>query len=187
MTAVGELDREIRRARGKIGGRLYAVFIDFKQAFDRASREVILGRVRELGVGWKIERLLGAILQEDTVGIHDGVREIGEVRQTTGVAQGDCLSPLLFAILVGGIVGAIREEAGSVKVLMYADDLVIYGERVGAVQLAVRALQGFCEGKGLVVNQGKTKAMKFRGGGGQTGKRGQAVDAGRGGGICQQV
>jgi len=118
-----------------------------------------------MGVGWKLRRLLKGILQEDEVVVFNGIRELDPLTQTTGVAQGDCLSSLLFVLLLAELPREIAKEVRSVQVLLYADDLVIYGERRIAVQMAVNALEKFCQGKGLHINEEKTVAMKFRGGG----------------------
>jgi len=42
--------------------------------------------------------LLATILQENSISIQDGVAELRRFTQTTGVSQGDNLSPQLFSI-----------------------------------------------------------------------------------------
>jgi len=149
----------------KAGGAVYAVFVDFKAAFDRASRQAIFRIVRQLEAGVKLQRLLLEILQEDQVIIFNGENELAPIQQTTGLAQGDCLSPLLFVLLLAEFPRLLREEVRSVRVTLYADDVVLYGTSRAAVQLAIRVLERFCQGKGLVVNEEKTVGVKFRRGG----------------------
>jgi hypothetical protein len=109
--------------------------------------------------------LLAAILQENKVTIEDGVTELPPFAQTTGLAQGDNLSPLLFSVLLKDLPGLIRGPRELVKVLMYADDLVVYGESRFQVQQAIARLNSAIPSLGLTINEAKTEAIKFRRGG----------------------
>ena len=52
---------------------LYAVFIDSSAAFDTGSRSLCLEKFAKARVGPRILRLLGSILQENSITIDDGV------------------------------------------------------------------------------------------------------------------
>ena len=172
MTAVRELLGTLEGAWMGGGLPVYAMFVDFRAAFDRASRSAILGIVEELGAGVNLRGLLWEILQRDEIVIFTEDKELEPLWQTTGVAQGYCLNPLLFILLLSEFPRALQKEVRSVSVILYADDLVLYGEKRPAVQEAVRVLEQFCKGKGLYINEEKTVAVKFRGGArirGQTG------------------
>ena len=73
---------------------LYAVFVDYKAAFDTVPRTRILEKLARAGVGGKMFNLIMETLQEGDVAIEDGVSELAPFRQCTGVAQGDNHSPL---------------------------------------------------------------------------------------------
>ena len=165
MSAVGELMAGVEGAWMAGGQPIYRVFVDFRAAFDRASREAIAHIVDGLVAGRRLRSLVREVLREDLVTVVDGDRVMGSITQTTGVAQGDCLSPLLFVLLLGGFPRELREEVRSVRVVCYADDVVLFGKHRQAVQIALRTLEKFCVGKGLVINREKTVAVKFRRGG----------------------
>ena len=48
------------------------------------------------------------------------------------------------------------------RVVCYADDVVLFGNHKQAVQIALRTLERFFVGKGLAINREMTVAVKFR-------------------------
>ena len=59
--------------------------------------------------------------------------------------------------------GLFTDEVNpNVPMLMYADDIVIVGDRIGDVQKILDCLDMYCEKWGLSVNKEKTKLMVFR-------------------------
>lgn len=120
-TLMNDIERYMRR-----GLFTYAVFVDFRAAFDMAPRDLVLQKLAHAGVPENILALLLAILQGNSVIVEDGVSELPAFVQTTGVAQGDNLSPLLFTVLTSHLPAILQGRHSQVKVLMYADDLVLY-------------------------------------------------------------
>ena len=83
-------------AKKKNGPPLFAVFVDFRAAFDTGSRTLVLLRLAQAGVSPRLLSPIIAILGENSIRIDDGIA-LGEgIPQTSGYAQGDNLSPLLF-------------------------------------------------------------------------------------------
>lgn len=97
--------------------------------------------------------------------VYDGVRLLPPFIQTTGVAQGDNLSPLLFSVLLADFPALISSKHPLVKVLLYADDIVMYSHSRVHLQSSLRTLAEYVETSSLTVNTSKTQAMKFRKGG----------------------
>jgi len=66
-----------------------------------------------------------------------------------------------------------RGKIGERKVytLTYADDIVLMADREGEMRSMVGRLEGYLDEKGLELNVGKTKIMKFRKGGGRLARR----------------
>lgn len=87
-----------------------------------------------------------------------------------GVRQGCPLSPLLFNILISNV----EEVLGKIKwggislggkkfyTLAYADDMVLMAESEDEMRSLMERMERYLEGKGLEVNAGKTKIMRFR-------------------------
>ena len=165
ITACDILLREVHHVLRWKGQALYAVYVDFKSAFDTAPRDTILDKLAMCGVPSNVLLLLMAILQENSVSIDDGVTLLPPFAQTTGVAQGDNLSPLLFSLLLNDLPARVQGSTGHVRTLLYADDLVIFGRSRFHVQQALARLSIYVREVGLTINMDKTEAMKFRRGG----------------------
>jgi len=162
MSACRLLLDEIDRSVYNAGVPLFAVFVDFKAAFDSGSRIQALEKLAKLGVPRRILVLIQAILQKNTIYIDDGVTVRPGIDQTTGFAQGDNLSPLLFSILISDLPSRITTRHPSVNMLLYADDLVIYSRSRFHLQQALVSLSSYSGEMGLYINKKKTEAMKFR-------------------------
>ena len=132
-----------------------------------APRDGILRELADAGVPAEMLELLRCIMQQNRVWVDDGIRVVGTVNQTTGVAQGDGLSPLLFSMLLSRLPGVIQRDWTRewVRVIMYADDIAIVGRSLFRVKQALGKLMAFTEKAGLTINWQKTVAMKFRRGG----------------------
>ena len=73
--------------------------------------------------------------------------------QTNGVLQGDPLSPKLLDILTNDIVQKITTE--EVKILLYADDMVILSKNRAMMQQATNKLEEWSKENDLKINQNK--------------------------------
>ena len=165
ISACKILLEDIQQALSKPRRYLYAVFVDFKAAFDTAPRDLILDSLAAAGVPACMLNLIAAVLKENRIVIDDGVSELPPIPQTTGVAQGNNISPLLFSVLLKDFSESVCGPRGLVKVLLYADDLVIYGPSRFQLQQALARLHQAVSELGLTVNLAKTEAVKFRRGG----------------------
>jgi hypothetical protein len=105
------------------------------------------------------------ILKPNELYAVDGVWRSNKVIQTRGVMQGDCLSPYLFVMFIDDFASHVRRVAG-VEVLLYANDLAITAPTRETLQEALNALETWCDANDMVVNEMKTRVMKFARGGG---------------------
>src|ERR1700723_196752 len=118
----------------------YVVFVDFKAAFDKAPRDITLLRLAQAGVPPNVLTLLASIFQENSISIDDGVAELKSFTQTTGFAQGNNLSPLMFSALVADVPGIIQDRHLFVKVVFYADDLAMISSSLFHLHQALATL-----------------------------------------------
>ena len=93
-----------------------------------------------------------------------------EFKTERGLRQGCQLSPILFTLYINGIIECLEKietqspslKGGKeVKVLLYADDLVLLSLTKIGLQRAFHELEKFCDLWSLKVNVGKTKILSF--------------------------
>jgi len=75
------------------------------------------------------------------------------------------ISALLFVLLLSDLPAILRERHPTVRVTLYADDMVLYCRARTDLQSCLHTVQELSASNGLTINVEKTKAMKFRRGG----------------------
>lgn len=87
----------------------------------------------------------------------------------SGVKQGCLLSPILFALFLNDmhdyLDGGLQIDEINLRILMYADDVVILAEEPTVLQTMITNLELFCTHWGMTVNLTKSKILVFRNGG----------------------
>jgi len=86
-----------------------------------------------------------------------------------GVRQGCPLSPMLFNIMIADSerelgeagVGEIKLGGERLRVLGYADDIIILTEEEEGMRWLLKKLERYLDRKGLVLNVEKTKIIRF--------------------------
>lgn len=149
--------------------KLYAFFIDFKAAFDKVSRKALIYKLHLMGVSTKFVNLIGNIYNNTKSAVWTG-EEISEHFETrSGVKQGCLLSPLLFALYLNDLHdylgGGINLGTLNIRLLMYADDIVIMADDIKVMQTMVNRIEKYCDKWNLEVNLEKSEMMVFRRGG----------------------
>ncbi|KAH9401742.1 hypothetical protein TYRP_017147 [Tyrophagus putrescentiae] len=165
--------QEERAKKKKAGEKgFYALFVDFKKAFDSISRRLLVDKLRnQFGLEENYVNLVRCLLLNNTLRFKQDRCQCGnfhgsrtEVVQSRGVLQGDSLSPFLFILYINDVVKAV-ESASKAQVLLYADDMIILSENRTELRKAIGELARWSQENHLEVNTAKTKVMKFRGGG----------------------
>ena len=153
--------------------QLFCSFIDFSKAFDYVVRDVLWFKFLQFGVRGKMLDIIVSMYKnvKSQVKINNKLSE--SFSCMTGVRQGECLSPFLFAIYLNDIEqeyitkGADGVDTGFLKLflLLYADDIVIFSEKPEGLQNGLNILYDYCQRWRLTVNPNKSKIMIFRKGG----------------------
>ena len=104
---------------GKLTG---SIFIDLSKALDTLSHAQILENLSSAGVkGVEYELFQNYLFNRKQTVIYDGVASDPQC-VLSGVPQGSILGPLLFLIAYDGLIEVLIH----CKIIMYADDTVIY-------------------------------------------------------------
>lgn len=119
--AVTRLADNIRKNMddGKLTG---ALFMDLRKAFDTVNHGCLLQKLPYYGIfGTELEWIGSYLFQRSQAVFFDGILSETEFI-THGVPQGSILGPLLFVLLINDLPLQLKH----CRVLMYADDTVIY-------------------------------------------------------------
>ncbi|XP_047033011.1 uncharacterized protein LOC124639612 [Helicoverpa zea] len=148
---------------------MYLTFVDFEKAFDTLRWNCIWDRLREIGVPEKITSIIKAIYGKYSCRVtHDGLVS-EDIPVHAGVRQGCLLSPLLFLVVLDGIMHHTTKnkrrgiEWGLSNVLEdldYADDLCLLSHTRTDMQAKLDDLQREAMETGLKINTRKTQEMR---------------------------
>ena len=150
------------------------VLVDYRKAFDtlhRSSIPVILSQYKVPSC------LISDIIQmySDTSACDSTELELAEwFKTTSGVLQGDTLSPYLFILILDyALKKTLQDDVGfEVRkrngrrhpaiyfgVLAYADDICLLAESIDHIECSLHRLETSAAEIGLTINYNKTKAM----------------------------
>jgi len=148
------------------GKKLYVFFVDFKAAFDSIVRCALFYKLNNLGLSKKFMQTMWVLYQNSKAAVWDGTNISDWFCTNSGVKQGCVLSPLLFALFLDDLVdclpGGITIDGIQIKVLMYADDIVLMAESQRMLQLMINRLSEYCKKWDLVINTLKSKILIFK-------------------------
>lgn len=149
--------------------KLYAFFVDFKSAFDTINRQALFFKLSKLKMSTKMLDIIRKLYENTSSVVWNG-QTISEYFETgNGLKQGCLLSPMLFSLFINDLyeelpVGLTIDDM-QLKLLMYADDLVLLAEDPFTLQKMIDNLCIYCKKWNLVVNLQKSKILIFRNGG----------------------
>jgi hypothetical protein len=159
------------RDYGKTGKPVYAAFIDFRKAYDCINRSLLWECMSSLGMhGHFLDSLISMYKDVKICVRVDGCLGIC-FNSEVGVKQGDPLSPCLFGLFIDrlekvltdllGLEVGVRLKDSFLKVLLYADDLVLLAESREDLQKMLDALHIFCDYNKMTVNIKKSEIVVF--------------------------
>lgn len=146
--------------------KTYAFFIDFSSAFDMIPRNSLFYKLCCSGLSRKLVMILQGLYSNTTSQVWDGSTISDPFTVSQGVKQGCLLSPVLFSLYLNDLhnhlPGGISVAGTVVKVLLYADDIVLLAESPTILQEMIDVLYSYCSQWSLKVNLDKSKIMVFR-------------------------
>ena len=149
--------------------QLYCAFIDFTKAFDFVVRDILWFKLLKIGVrGSMLDIIKSVYNYVKTRERHNGC--LGKpFKSNIGVRQGECISPFLFSMYLNDLEAELATkglpgiDTGTINIylVMYADDIILFGITPDELQRALTILEVYCNMWKLTVNTGKTKIMVF--------------------------
>jgi len=163
-TAVASLTQELFDSIDKRNGRVLAVFIDLRKAFDTVSRPKLMRKLMHIfKVPYLLVKILNSYLSERKFVINNEDYKDNPHPVFSALPQGSILSPMLFSAFINDVTEVLDKPF-----VLYADDLVFYtagtniNEMVHGVENTLENLNTWLETQGLTVNFNKTKCMVFQ-------------------------
>jgi Reverse transcriptase (RNA-dependent DNA polymerase)/Endonuclease-reverse transcriptase len=139
-----------------------AVFFDMKKAFDVLNHEILLQKLKNIGIDGPVLKLIQSYLSSRTFRIRLNNSDSDAFDAAQGVPQGSILGPLLFIIFMNDLFPHIK-----CRIYIFADDIVILYSHTDfhtsqiMVQNEVNNLSEWCHDNSLVINFKKTVCMHF--------------------------
>ena len=162
LDTISKLTDNILRNRN-MGNITMAAFIDTKKAFDCVDHSILLKKLELYGIKNKNLDLLKNYLEHRAQRVIANNCLSSSLDITCGVPQGSILGPLLFLIYINDII----QEQEKVKVLLYADDTVLYSsgksvlDIVPFLQNGLKKYATWSAKNKLTMNEAKTKLVLF--------------------------
>jgi hypothetical protein len=152
--------RQIMERRWESGEVMHMVFIDLEKAYDRLPRRKVWECLKKRGVSNSLTDRIQSTYEKNVscVQTNVGRSEWFEVRE--GVRQGSVLSPSLFLIVMDELLRAVeKNENMDSRTLIYADDILIWGESREEIQEKVNRWDEETEKMGLKISWEKSEVM----------------------------
>ncbi|KAG0723224.1 putative protein in type-1 retrotransposable element R1DM [Chionoecetes opilio] len=146
---------------------MLAAYVDLKKAFDSVHRESLWDLLRLRGIPARTIGLITGLYSgtESAVKCGAGVSSFFPVN--TGVRQGCVLTPSLFNACMDWVLDKVVDQSycgasvGNTKILIFADDAVIFAESLEVLVMVLEALHEEAKPLGLEVYWLKTKVQVF--------------------------
>ena len=147
---------------------LYMAFVDYRDAFNKVSRNALMFKLNKMGVSSQFTKVLESMYSQGSFSVKISSEKVTESRPyTTGCYQGDNLSPTLFSLFVNDIFPCLESVDGwppnldgkPVTGLLYADDLVLLSTSVLGLQRQLNELERYADYWGMEVNVNKTNTF----------------------------
>ncbi len=148
---------------------VYAVFVDFKKAFDSVCRQALFFKLAKNGITGKFYNILRNMYSNSFAYIKLSGRLSNRISIKKGTEQGHPLSPDLFKIFISDltpVLDANRDDCPKlddilISHLLWADDLIMLSLSQKTAQLQLNILAKFCKDWGIEVNRIKTQVVIF--------------------------
>ena len=149
-------------------GKLFAAFIDFRKAFDRVNRQLLLLKLQRLGIKGLLCRNRKETYRTISCLVKVNVGHLEPIKSLMGSEQGGVHSPILFNHYIDDIKHIFDESCDQVKLfdallshLLYADEVVLISTSRKGLNNCLGKLSEFCSEWDLELDYKKSQVVIF--------------------------
>lgn len=145
---------------------LHMAQMDLRKAFDSVSVDAVLAAASSAGLPKKFLHYLEVLYQQSKTLVQSGDLS-EEIRAARGVKQGDPLSPLLFNLVVDGLLRELPAIIGfrlgetMINAMAFADDLTLVASTRGGLQELLNQSEAYFKARGLSFNPEKSSTLSL--------------------------
>lgn len=142
--------------------------LDIAKAFDSVSHKTIFASLRAHGVPQSMVAYIKYVYDHSSTHLVCGNESSKRIRPTCGVKQGDPLSPMLFNIVIDGMLREIPAHVGvdlgtnHYNGFAFADDVIFVASTAQGLQLTLDHAVGYLAQCGLNINATKSFSIALR-------------------------
>ena len=160
----------IIRNRKVTGQSTFCAYIDFRKAFDWVNRDLLLYKLAtSFDIHGRLFNTLSTIYASSNSQLRLNSYLTTSFNVTSGVRQGDTMSPILFSMFLNDLATGIKDlDCGvtinehNLSILLYADDIVLIAPNEEKLQKMLDFVSKWCQKWRMAVNTDKTKVVHFR-------------------------
>ena len=160
----------IIRNRKLSGISTYCAFVDFQKAFDWVNRDMLLYKLSDtFQIHGRLFNILSTIYNSSNSQIRINGLLTDSFSVTSGVKQGDNMSPVLFSMYLNDLAVGIKSlncgvnlDGVNVSILLYADDIVLISNDEKSLQKMLDFTNEWCKKWRMAINVDKTQIVHFR-------------------------
>ena len=142
----------------------YCCFIDIKKFFDWVDRKLLMFKLLQNNICGKFYLALKSIYQNTMCRVRLNNLESESFVINFGLLQGETFSPSLAGFYLNDLINVINEKSNGclvgntrVKILLYADDIVLLSNDVNDLQTQINLFDIWCKDWQITCNLEKTK------------------------------
>ena len=145
------------------------VWLDLKNVFGSVPHEKIWEMMCQLGVPANFRDICREMYTNSTHKVRSKEGLSNDIPVHRGIKQGCPLSPLLFNLVLEGIIPQIENSEGGyqfkggnrLKILVYADDICLIGQEKEDIQRSLDMLTKFTDWAGLTIKISKCGSLSL--------------------------
>ena len=133
------------------------MYYDFQKAYDNVNHDYLSDLMDVYGFPIGVQCLIIEMSMRWKIRLSYGAKkEVGEVRLTNGIIQGDAFSPLLFVLMIDPLIKILKKSIGDAEILYYIDDLKASTTSIERAQRFHKIVKECSSAVGMVINNKKS-------------------------------